>query len=726
MNDYQALLDGTHHDPFRFLGLHSAEDGGYILRIWAPDCRIVRLLRGNNTKLTLLEEQPHLFCCKVDQFLSPTDLQIEFVNRAGATWLSHSPYTFQPVLGELDLHLISEGQHQQLWKALGAKCITHQGIKGTHFAVWAPGAKRVSVVGGFNNWNGLRHSCRCLGSNGVWEIFIPAVADGDVYKYEILTQNGKLIQKADPLARQAALRPDNTTLVCEDSDFIWSDQNWISERFRSDPLKKPLSIYELHPGSWKRSWSGEPAFMNWRDIAVHLVEHIVELGFTHVELMPVMEHPLDASWGYQVSGYFAPTARHGTPDDFRFFINHLHENEIGVILDWVPGHFPKDDHALATFDGSCLYEHEDPRQGEHPDWGTLVFNFGRNEVRNFLIANALYWIEEFHIDGLRIDAVASMLYLDYSRKAGEWVPNIHGGRENLEAISFMRELNQKLFAKYPGILSIAEESTSWPMVSRPIYLGGLGFNLKWNMGWMNDTLRYFEQDPVHRSYHHDLMSFSLVYAWQENFILVLSHDEVVHGKKSLLKKMPGDRWQQFANLRLLYAWMWCHPGRKLLFMGGEMAQSAEWQETQEIDWSALSDSAHFGVNRLLADLNKLMMREAALYQIDFDNKGFEWINANDPENSVFSFVRKSIEASENLVVVANCTPVPRQVYNIGVPAAGIWQEILNTDAECYGGSNLGNNGEVHSEKAWYDGYPDRVTLVLPPLALIILKLKNPV
>ncbi len=562
---------------------------------------------------------------------------------------------------------------------------------------------------------------RNRGSSGVWEIFIPGLKAGEAYKFEVLGADGALHQKADPLARQAELRPATASIVAGTPSHQWADGDWLQARAAADPLDGPLSIYELHPGSWKRPWDPDRSFHSWGELADELITWLKENAFTHVELLPVMEHPLDASWGYQVTGYFAPSARFGSPDDFRQFVDRLHQAGLGVILDWVPAHFPRDAHALARFDGSALYEHEDPRQGAHPDWGTLVFNFGRAEVRNFLIANALYWLEEFHVDGLRIDAVASMLYLDYSRKQGEWVPNQYGGRENLEAIDFLRELNTLLFERFPGILSIAEESTSWPMVSRPVHLGGLGFNYKWNMGWMNDTLRYFELDPVHRRWHHDLMSFSLMYAWHENFILVLSHDEVVHGKKSLLEKMPGDRWQQLANLRLLYGWMWAHPGRKLLFMGGELAQGAEWSEERDIDWRALSSPDHAGVRRLVADLNQLLQKEAALSQLDLSPDGFEWINVHDAEHSVFAFLRKARDPKDSLLIVANCTPVPRPGYRVGVPQGGFWQEILNTDAAVYGGSNTGTAGGAQSEHQAWDDRPHSVSLTLPPLGLLILK-----
>ena len=716
MDAYARLAAGRHHDPFEFLGQHPLPGGGWTLRVWAPGRRALRLVDGP----ALEETRPGLFEVALPERLDPARARLRHEGVDGSRWEAVTPYVFQPVLGELDLHLIGEGRHLRLWEALGSRVREIEGVRGVHFAVWAPGAERVSVVGDFNVWDGRRTPCRCLGSSGIWEIFVPGLEPGERYKFEILGKDGGLRLKADPLARRGELRPGTASVVADDAPFDWSDGGWMADRAAADPLARPLSIYELHPGSWKRPWDERP-FLSWGELADELLPWLQENGFTHVELMPVMEHPLDASWGYQVTGYYAPSARQGAPADFRSFVNRLHVAGIGVILDWVPAHFPKDGHALARFDGSPLYEHADPRQGEQPDWGTLIFNFGRNEVKNFLLANALYWIDEFHADGLRIDAVASMLYLDYSRKAGEWVPNAHGGRENLEAIGFLRELNTVLFDRHPGVLSIAEESTSWPMVSRPVHLGGLGFNLKWNMGWMNDTLRYFELDPVHRRWHHDLLSFSLVYAWHENFVLVLSHDEVVHGKRSLLEKMPGDDWQKFANLRLLFGWMWCHPGRKLLFQGGELAQRAEWNAEADVDWRAREHASHEGVRRLVADLNRLLAEQPALWERDLVPEGFEWINVHDAEHSVFSFLRKSSRPGETLLVAANFTPVPRLGYRVGVPEGGVWDELLNTDAAVYGGSNLGCGGAAQAEPAAWDGRPSSLRLAIPPLGLVVLR-----
>ncbi len=716
---YNRLARGQHHDPFELLGLHAGK-GGWTLRTWAPGSAGIALRFQEGAPLPMKESAPGLFTLELAQRPSPASCVLEHHDGAGRTWTEGCPWVFPPVLGELDLHLIQEGRHFDLWKVLGCNLRTMEGVEGAHFAIWAPGARRVSVVGDFNRWDGRRHPCRNRGASGVWELFIPGLHAGERYKFEILGADGALHLKADPLGRQGELRPGSASIIAAPAAHAWKDSAWIARRESQSALDGPLSIYELHAGSWKRPWDGRP-FHSWAELADQLIPYLLEKGFTHLELLPVMEHPLDASWGYQVLGTYAPTARHGSPDEFRAFVDRLHQAGLGIILDWVPAHFPKDAHGLARLDGTALYEHEDPRQGEHPDWGTLVFNFGRREVRNFLLANALYWVEDFHVDGLRMDAVASMLYLDYSRRPGEWVPNIHGGRENLEAIHFLQELNTLLFHRHPGLLSIAEESTSWPMVSRPVHLGGLGFNLKWNMGWMNDALRYFELDPVHRRWHHDLMSFSLVYAWHENFVLVLSHDEVVHGKRSLLSRMPGDAWQQRANLRLLLAWMWCHPGRKLLFMGGEWGQATEWSEAGQLDWAALADDGHAGILQLVARLNSLLSQEAALHELDFSPQGFQWVNVHDAAHSVFSFLRKGKRPDDDLLVVANATPVPRPAYRVGVPAAGWWRELLNTDAACHGGSNLGNGGGVASQAEGWDGMEHSLSLTLPPLALLVLK-----
>ncbi len=622
-----------------------------------------------------------------------------------------------PILSDFDLHLHSEGNHHHIYDCLGA----HPREKGVHFAVWAPNAQRVSVIGDFNAWNGCQHPMQNRGNAGIWELFVPDLTPGTLYKYEIKAQNGDIFTKSDPYAFYMEHRPRTASVVYQPDDALWSDADWLQTRQKRDPYTEPIAIYEVHLGSWRRNPDEDNRSLTYRELAHELVEYVLEMGYTHIELLPVMEHPLDESWGYQVTGYYAPTSRFGTPDDFKYLVNHCHIHGIGVILDWVPAHFPTDAHGLAQFDGSALYEHADPRQGTHPDWGTLIFNYGRNEVRNFLIANALFWIEKYHIDGLRVDAVASMLYLDYSRKEGEWIPNRYGGRENLDAIAFMHQLNTLIHEKFPSALMIAEESTSWPGVSRPVYLGGLGFGFKWNMGWMNDTLSYISKEPIHRKYHHDNLTFGLVYAFHENFILVLSHDEVVHGKRALIDKMPGDRWQKFANLRVFYAFQYAHPGKKLLFMGGELGQWQEWNSQESIHWHLLSEPDHAGLKRFVRDLNTLYRGEPALYEQDFDPEGFEWISLHDASNSVLSFLRRTRSHDAPLIFACNFTPIPRENYRIGVPTPGTYRELINSDSERYGGSNMGNLGIVHTEPIASHGHPQSLQITLPPLAAVIFK-----
>jgi len=562
---------------------------------------------------------------------------------------------------------------------------------------------------------------RVLGSSGIWELFIPNIGVGEVYKYEIKDQAGNIFLKADPYGFQHELRPKTASIVADIDRYKWNDQQWIEKRRQTEPLQQPISIYEVHLGSWKRAVEDGNRFLTYRELAELLVDYVKQMGYTHIELLPVAEHPLDASWGYQVTGYYAPTSRFGSPEDFQYFVDYCHQNNIGVIIDWVPAHFPRDAHGLAYFDGTHLYEHADPRKGEHPDWGTLIFNYGRNEVRNFLIANALFWFDKYHIDGIRVDAVASMLYLDYSRKEGEWIPNKYGGRENLEAIDFLKRTNELIFSYFPGALSIAEESTAWPGVSKPTYLGGLGFNFKWNMGWMHDFLTYFSKDPIHRKYHHNMITFALLYAFQENFMLVLSHDEVVHGKRSLLDKMPGDFWQKFANLRALYGFMFGHPGKKLLFMGSEFGQWSEWQFDQSLDWHLLEYEPHQKLQKLVEDLNRLYQSEPALYKIDFDPSGFEWIDFLDAENSIISFMRKTDRPEDTLIFVCNFTPVYRENYRVGVPFLAHYKEILNTDSFIYWGSNKGNLGGLHSDEIPWHSHPYSLNLKVPPLATVIFK-----
>jgi 1,4-alpha-glucan branching enzyme len=628
-------------------------------------------------------------------------------------------HRFSPTLGELDLHLIGEGRHGRLWEKLGARVIEHEGEKGTAFSVWAPNAQQVNLLSDAGGWNDTVHPMRQLGVSGVWELFRPGVEPGTRYKYKLTTRSGERIEKADPMARRAEL-PPRTASVVEQSSYTWNDGAFIEARTSADPYARPLSIYEVHLGSWRRVAGEGNRALTYREAGRQLAEYVNGMGFTHVELMPIAEHPFGGSWGYQVTSYYAPTARFGSPDDLRAMIDTLHQAGVGVILDWVPAHFPKDEWALARFDGTALYEHLDPRRGEHPDWGTLIFNYGRNEVRNFLTANARYWIEEFHADGLRVDAVASMLYLDYSRKAGEWVPNVHGGRENLEAIGFLREVDEGVRHDYPGVLMIAEESTAWGGVTRAVESGGLGFARKWNMGWMHDTLEYFKHDPVYRRYHHHDLTFGLLYAWSERFILPLSHDEVVHGKGSLLGKMPGDPWRRFANLRALYAWMWAHPGKQLLFMGGEIAQEAEWSHERSLDWHLLDAPGHAGMQRLVADLNHAYRDNPALWQADDSPDGFMWIDAGNADQNVAAFARLDAARRPGLVAIANLSPVPQHGFRVGLPRGGRWKEVLNTDAETYGGSNTGNLGGVVAEPETWHGQPFSAQLTLPPLGVLWL------
>jgi 1,4-alpha-glucan branching enzyme len=618
-------------------------------------------------------------------------------------------------IGDLDLYLAGEGRHERIYEKLGA----HPDERGTHFAVWAPNAQAVSVVGDWNDWDGRENPMQQVGVSGIWETHVDGVGEGALYRYEIKTEDGHLLLKSDPYAYWTEVPPANASRVFR-SSYDWNDDAWLEARRAQEPLHRPMSIYEVHLGSWRWNPLEENRPLTYRELGVELADYAADLGFTHVEFLPVMEHPFSGSWGYQVTGYYAPTSRFGTPDDFRWLVDHLHSRNIGVILDWVPAHFPRDEWALARFDGTALYEHADPRRGSHPDWGTLVFNLGRHEVRNFLLANALFWLKEFHVDGIRVDAVASMLYLDYSRKEGEWVPNEYGGREDLDAVAFLKEYNELAHGREAGVISAAEESTAWPGVSRPTYLGGLGFGFKWNMGWMHDTLSYFQKEPIHRQFHHHELTFSLVYAWNENFILPLSHDEVVHGKGSLLAKMPGDPWQQRANLRALYAYMWAHPGKKLLFMGGELAQPGEWNESRSLDWHLLESPEHAGVQDLVRTLNRIYRDEPALWEVDFSHEGFQWLEPNDAGANVLAFARWSKNRARVVVCAANLSPLPRPGYRLGMPHPGAWREALNTDSTHYGGSNVGNLGAIAAEeKPWHD-QPYSAELTLPPLGVVWL------
>ncbi len=723
-SEIEHIVNGDHCDPFAVLGMHivSTEKGQALaVRTFQPGAKSVYLASETERYPFQQHRQTGFFEIILPQHQTPFSYRLHITYADGNDITIADPYSFPPVLSDFDLHLHSEGNHHHIYDRLGAHPTEFHKQPGVHFAVWTPNAQRVSVVGDFNAWNGCQHPMRNRGSTGIWELFIPDLKPGTIYKYEIKTQNGDVFTKSDPYAFCMEHRPRTGSVVYQPDDALWFDTDWLQTRRERDPYTEPIAIYEVHLGSWRRNPHEDNRSLTYRELAHELVEYVLEMGYTHIELLPIMEHPLDESWGYQVTGYYAPTSRFGTPDDFKYFVNHCHTHGIGVILDWVPAHFPTDAHGLAQFNGSAIYEHADPRQGTHPDWGTLIFNYGRNEVRNFLIANALYWIEKYHIDGLRVDAVASMLYLDYSRKEGEWIPNRYGGRENLGAIAFMHQLNALVHERFPGVLMIAEESTSWPGVSRPVYLGGLGFGFKWNMGWMNDTLSYISKEPIHRKYHHDNLTFGLVYAFHENFILVLSHDEVVHGKRALIDKMPGDRWQKFANLRAFYAFQYAHPGKKLLFMGGELGQWQEWNSQESIHWHLLAEPDHAGLKRFVRDLNTLYRGEPALYERDFDPEGFEWISLHDASNSVLTFLRRARSHDAPLIFACNFTPVPRENYRIGVPTPGTYRELINSDSERYGGSNMGNLGTVQTDPIASHGHPHSLQITLPPLAAVMFK-----
>ena len=625
------------------------------------------------------------------------------------------------IITDYDLHLFNEGNHHKIYNKLGAHPIMLDGLKGVHFAVWAPSAAGVSVVGNFNQWDVRSHPMKQLGSSGVWELFIPGISTGEIYKYEIKSPSNNLLLKADPFAFYTEMRPGTASIVYDLEGYKWQDDEWLRSRDSGDNFSKPVSIYEVHLGSWARSENGQNNFLSYREYAGRLVAYAADMGYTHIELLPVSEHPLDDSWGYQVTGYYSVTSRYGRPEDFMFFIDECHKNGLGVIMDWVPAHFPKDAHGLARFDGTALYEHDDPRLGEHPDWGTLIFNYTRHEVRNFLVSNAIFWFEKYHIDGIRVDAVASMLYLDYGRKKGEWLPNKWGGNQNIGAVNFLRQLNSAVYSYYPGIMMIAEESTSWPMMTKPPYSGGLGFTYKWNMGWMNDYLKYVGMDPVYRKYHHSCITFSIMYAMNENFVLVLSHDEVVHGKRSMIGKMPGDYWHKFAGLRVTYGFMYGHPGKKLLFMGGEFGQFIEWNFKQGLDWHLLGYEMHGKLKNFVRDLNKLYTSEKALYEIDFSYDGFEWLDCNDSDHSIISFMRKGTRPEDVLIFVCNFTPVVYNNYKIGVPFNTFYKEILNSDSDLYGGSNVGNLGGLMAEPVEYHQRPCTLNINVPPLAVVVFK-----
>jgi 1,4-alpha-glucan branching enzyme len=712
--ELDLILAARHHDPFSYLGLHK-KGAQVVFRAFIPGAIKVSLWLDEWVVMKQIHQNGMFEWHGKVSPSTPCKLKIEFPK---LTVERVDTYSFLPVLTDDELYLFGAGQLHEAYSTLGSRLIDHQSVKGVRFAVWAPNAERVSVVGNFNQWDGRVNPMRVRGSSGVWELFVPHLEAGELYKFEIRNRNsGAVLTKADPYAQAFEPPPGNAAKIVPAPAYQWQDQDWLTQRARLDWLHAPFNCYEVHLGSWRRNAQAE--FLTYRESADLLVKYVVEMGYTHIELLPVTEHPLNESWGYQTTGYFAATNRFGSPDDLRYLIDCCHLANIGVILDWVPGHFPKDDWALARFDGTALYEHEDPRLGEHQDWGTYIFNYARNEVRGFLVSSAYFWLKEFHIDGLRVDAVASMLYLDYSRKEGQWLPNKFGGRENLDAIEFLKGLNTLVHELFPGALTIAEESTAWPAVSRPVYLGGLGFSMKWNMGWMNDTLSYIEHDPVHRRFHHDKLTFSQIYAYSENFVLPFSHDEVVHGKKSLLDKMPGDAWQKFANLRLLLSFQMTHPGKKLNFMGNEFAHGREWNVNQSLDWHLLESYWHQGVQKACRDLNHIYHTQKALHDLDFEQNGFEWIDCHDQDQSIISYVRRARDGSF-VIIVLNFTPVTRTGYRIGVPETGYYQELFNSDAECYGGSNQGNGTGITAEHTSWMQRPYSLLMTVPPLGAVIL------
>ncbi|NDJ16272.1 1,4-alpha-glucan branching enzyme [Myxacorys almedinensis] len=741
----ERIVWNQHHDPFEVLGPHQSEQDGksvWVVRAYQPNAEAVWVVlpeqRTEHPMRSL--HHPHFFECIID---TPDLMNYQLRIKEGESdRVIYDPYAFRsPLLTELDTYLFAEGNHHRIYEKLGAHFTTQSGISGVYFAVWAPNARNVSVIGNFNHWDGRKHQMR-KGATGIWELFIPELSVGTPYKYEVKNCDGHIYEKSDPYGFQQETRPKTASIVTDLDAYRWTDQDWIEKRRQND-LSQPISVYEVHIGSWLHTSSAEPAtlpngetspavivselkpgarFLTYRELADKLIPYVKELGFTHIELLPIAEHPFDGSWGYQVVGHYACTSRYGSPEDFMYFVDQCHQNGIGVIVDWVPGHFPKDGHGLAFFDGSHLYEYADPRKGEHKEWGTLVFNYARHEVRNYLVANALFWFDKYHIDGIRVDAVASMLYLDYQRKEGEWVTNQYGGRENIEAAEFLRQMNHVIFSYFPGVLSIAEESTSWPMVSWPTYVGGLGFNLKWNMGWMHDMLDYFHMDPWFRQFHQNNITFSMWYNHSENFMLALSHDEVVHGKSNMIGKMPGDEWQKFANLRCLYAFMFTHPGKKTLFMSMEFGQWSEWNVWSDLEWHLLQFDSHQKLKSFVSALNALYRREPALYTQDFAQEGFEWIDCSDNRHSVVSFIRRDQHSDDFILTVCNFTPQPHSHYRVGVPEPGFYTELLNSDARDYGGSNMGNLGGKWTDEWAYQNFSYSLDLCLPPLATVIFKL----
>ena len=723
--ELESLIQATNPNPHQLLGMHALGGGtGVVVRAFLPNAAEVKLvpLQEKDKPEISLERQHKsgLFEGVSHQSNRVYAYELVITDHQGRVHRNRDPYSFLPTLSETDLYLFGQGNERRIYDKLGAQLRVIDGMAGTSFAVWAPNAQRVSVVGDFNGWDGRYHPLRMLGSSGVWELFLPGVGEGTLYKYEIKDVHGAIVLKTDPYGFFFESAPKNASIIWNNHKFAWTDEAWLKQRGEQNPFRSPISIYEVHPGSWRKKSVAES--LSYRELAGPLVDYVRKMGFTHVQFLPISEHAFYPSWGYQVTGFYSPTSRYGTPEDFQFLVNSLHEAGVGVFMDWVPAHFPRDDWALAHFDGTALYEHEDPRKGAHQDWGTLIFNYGRHEVRNFLAANALFWCERFHIDGLRVDAVASMLYLDYSRKAGEWIPNQFGGRENLEAVEFLRHFNHLTHTEHPGVVTIAEESTAWPLVTRPPYIGGLGFTFKWNMGWMHDTLGYFTRDPVYRKYHQNDLTFAMLYHHHENFVLPLSHDEVVHGKASLLGRMPGDDWQQFANLRTLFGYQWFFPGKQLLFMGGEIGQRHEWDSNAELDWGLLAQGPyHQGLQRFVEDLNKCYRAEPGLWEGDFDMEGFFWVDCSDHENSVLSFVRQNKELTSRILVILNLTPVPRHDYRVGLPAAGFWREVLNSDSAIYGGSNVGNLGGVKTDSYKVHNQPHSALLTLPPLSIMAFR-----
>ena len=728
-NSLDKLLGGRHTDPHSVLGMHNCPGNkSLVIRVFDPMAEEVIIITEKQEAVKAQKiHDGGLFAIEFSGTEKHFGYEVEKKFKDGTSFKSADPYCFLPGVGELDQHLFNQGEHHRIYEFMGAHPKTYGTVKGVLFTVWAPSAERVSVVGDFNCWDGRRHMMRSIGSSGIWEIFIPGLVQGDIYKFEIRARNGDVFLKLDPYAYRTELRPKTAAVVTSGEPFLWNDSNWMAKRKSTSWLDGPMNIYEVHLGSWgggglrETDPANDSDFHDYREIAHKLSEYVLEMGYTHIQLLPVSEHPLDQSWGYQITAYYAPTARHGKPEDFAYFVDYMHQKGIGVIMDWVPAHFPKDAFSLGRFDGTALYEHMDPKQGEHRDWGTYIFNYGRSEVRNFLIGNALYWLDRFHIDGLRVDAVASMLYLDYSKEGNDWIPNKYGGKENIDAINFMRRLNELTNELFSGTIMIAEESTAWAGVTRPVYLNGLGYTCKWNMGWMHDTLEYFKKDPVFRSYHHDKLTFSLWYAFTENFILPLSHDEVVHGKCSILDKMSGDYWQKFANARLLFTYMMTHPGKKLIFMGSEFGQWNEWDCKKLLDWSLLKYPLHKGLKKTLQDLNRTYRENPSLWEADFVQAGFEWVDVSDVKQSVLSYIRWDRNRKNPVLTVMNCTPVVRYDYRIGVPFEGRWLELFNSDASFYGGSGIGNKGAVNTDNVPFHSHPFSLNLTLPPLGGAIFR-----